>query len=614
MTKAYSYIRFSSVKQQTGDSVERQTKLSENYAAKHGLALDTEESMRDLGISAYDRSNLKKGALGQFLQRVEENRIPRGSYLLVESLDRLSRDKVMDALTIFLSILQAGIIIVTLADDQVYSQERANDNWASLIMSIVIMSRAYEESAMKSMRIRSSWDAKRKNIGNKRLTARCPYWLKPAEGDKGFEFIPERVDVVKRIFQMSRDGIGNSTIVKTLNIENVPLFSDKSNGWQTSYVQKTLSNHAIFGELQLNWQRDGKMTPVTVIPDYYPAIMSKEEWLIAASTRAARSTRGGVSKGKHLSNLFSGLLRCGYCGGPMNMGGYSKKLSGGARKLSKYIACSNARRGLDCKFVQWEYTDFENLILRFCKAIDLAQVLGVNRDGDSIINNALQRLGKIKQEIVNVSGRIQSLLDALENVNVSGRNQSLLDALENGAQGELPQVIVDRLNENVATEIRLNGEKKQVEEEILKLTNSRVDATVHQNLIVELLKQLEHLEGNELHLLRIRLSEAIRRVVSKIVTFPGGRWYTKEEAEYFRRDLVASDELNDETIESMCAKLDTEPNKKNKMLMITFQNGEHRSILSSGKVLDQKTPPPSDWDINTLFESLAFKVFKSANA
>ena len=598
MTKAYSYIRFSSVKQQKGDSVERQTKLSENYAAKHGLALDTEESMRDLGISAYDRSNLKKGALGQFLQRVEENRIPRGSYLLVESLDRLSRDKVMDALAIFLSILKAGIIIVTLADDQVYSQERANDNLVSLIMSIVIMSRANEESAMKSMRIRSSWDAKRKNIENKRLTARCPYWLKPAEGDKGFEFIAERVEVVRRIFQMSRDGIGNSTIVKTLNIENVPLFSDKSNGWQTSYVQKTLSNHAIFGELQLNLQRDGEMTPVAVIPDYYPAIMSKEECLIAASTRAARSTRGGVSKGKHLSNLFSGLLRCGYCGGPMNMGGYSKKLSGGARKLSKYIACSNARRGLGCKFVQWEYTDFENLVLRFCKAIDLAQVLGVNRDDESLINSALQRLEKIKQEIDNVGGR----------------NQSLINALENGAQGELPQVIVDRLKENEATLIRLNGENKQVEEEILKLTNSRVDAAVHQNLIVELLKQLEHLEGNDLHLLRIRLSEAIRRVVSKIVTFPGGRWYTEEEAEHFRRDLVASDEFNDETIKAMCAKLDTAPNKKNKMLMITFQNGEHRTILSSGKVLDQTTPPPNDWDINTLFESLAFKVFKSINA
>ena len=119
----------------------------------------------------------------------------------MESLDRLSRDKVMDALGIFLNILNAGIIIVTLADNQVYSREKTNDNWASLIMSIVIMSRANEESATKSRRIRASWDNKRQNISKKRFTARCPYWLKPSKGEIGFDIIPGRVDVVKRIFQ-----------------------------------------------------------------------------------------------------------------------------------------------------------------------------------------------------------------------------------------------------------------------------------------------------------------------------------------------------------------------------------------------------------------------------
>ncbi|MBU1978502.1 MAG: recombinase family protein [Gammaproteobacteria bacterium] len=598
MSKAYSYIRFSSVKQQRGDSVERQTRLSENYAAKHGLELDTQLNLRDLGISAYDRSNLKKGALGQFLRLVEEGRIPRGSYLLVESLDRLSRDKVMDALSIFTDILRAGIIIVTLSDEQVYSYEKSNDNWASLIVSIAIMSRANEESAIKSRRIRSSWDAKRKNILNKRLTGRCPYWLKPAEGDTGFDLIPERVNVVKRVFQMSRDGIGNSTIVKTLNIENVPRFSDKTDGWQTSYIQKLLANRAVYGELQLALQRDGELTPIEVIPDYYPAIMSKEEWLITASARSGRRTRGGVGKGKHLSNLFSGLLRCGYCGGPMNMGGYSNIRANGVRQEGRYTACSNARRGMGCKFIQWEYTYFETLVLRFCKAVDFSQVLGVNRNAEADINNAMLRLESIKQEIIAVHGR----------------NQSLIDALENAGQGETPKVIMDRLTANEASIVRLNEEKKQTEDEIMTLTNSRVDASIQQNLIVDLLQQLESLEGNDLRLLRTRLSEAIRRVISKIVIFPGGRWYTEEEVEDYRRDLSASGEFDDESIEVMCAKLDINPNKKNRLLMLEFQNGEHRTVLSSGKVLDQKTPPPSGWDINTLFTSLALKVFKHVDA
>lgn len=594
MPKAYSYIRFSSIKQQKGDSVARQTKLSENYASKNGLELDTTLNLRDLGISAYDRSNLKKGALGQFLRLVEEGRIPRGSYLLVESLDRLSRDKVMDALSIFTDILRAGIIIVTLSDEQVYSYEKSNENWTSLIMSIVIMSRANEESAIKSMRGRSSWDAKRKNIANKRLTARCPYWLKAAEGDKGFEFIPERVNVVKRIFKMSQEGVGNSTIVKTLNAENVPRFSDKTDGWQPSYIQKILANRAVFGELQLTLQRDGVMTPVEVIPDYYPAIMSKEAWSIAASARASRSTRGGVSKGKLLSNLFSGLLRCGYCGGPMNMGGYTNNRANGVRKEAKYVACSNGRRGLGCKFIQWEYTDFEQLVLRFCKVVDLAQVLGINRNTESEIHSAILRLESLKLEILDVTGR----------------NEALLNALEKIGQGEPPQLILGRMNANETKLVDLGIEKRLAEEDVMRLTNSRVDAAVQQNLIVELMRRLETLEGHELHLLRIRLSEAIKQVITKIVTFPGSRWYSEEEIENYRRDLITSDEFDDDTVREMCAKLDTKPNKKNRMLMLEFQNGEHRTVMASGRVLDQKTPPPAEWGIRTLFEILELKLFK----
>ena len=44
--------------------------------------------------------------------------------------------------------------------------------------------------------------------------------------------------------------------------------------------------------------------------------------------------------------------------------------------------------------------------------------------------------------------------------------------------------------------------------------------------------------------------------------------------------------------------------------MLEFHNGEHRTVLASGRVLDQGNPPPADWDIPMLFESLAFKLFK----
>jgi hypothetical protein len=167
---------------------------------------------------------------------------------------------------------------------------------------------------------------------------------------------------------------------------------------------------------------------------------------------------------------------------------------------------------------------------------------------------------------------------------------------------------------NEAKLVSLQEEQKQANDEVMRLKNSLIDTAVQRNLIVELLQQLETLEGNELHLLRIRLSEAIKRVITKIVTFPGGRWYTEEDIETYRRDLIASDEFDEDAIKEMCAKLDAKPNKKNRLLMLVFQNGEHRTVMSSGKVLDQKAPPPSEWDVSTLFESLELKVFQRVEA
>lgn len=258
MTKAYSYIRFSSSVQHKGDSLRRQTELSEKYALEHNLDLDWSLNLKDLGVSAFDGSNRTKGALGEFLNLVNAGKIPKGSFLLVESLDRLSRDKVLEAFSVFASILSAGITIVTLTDNQVFTYESANYNFNNLLISLSTMFRANEESQTKSKRIRASWDNKRNTIEEKILTGRCPYWLRPSDSKTNFEFIDDRVAVVKRIYEMAKEGYGNSLIVKTLNNEGVPTFSNSTDGWQSSYIQKILINPAVYGEITLKLQRDGK--------------------------------------------------------------------------------------------------------------------------------------------------------------------------------------------------------------------------------------------------------------------------------------------------------------------------------------------------------------------
>lgn len=115
----------------------------------------------NLGVSAYSGDNVREGALGRFLSLVEAKKISSKSYLLIENFDRLSRENVMDAFALLSRILSAGITVVTLVDNQVYTKDSISKDFGQLIISLASMFRAHEESATKSKRVRAAMKAKR---------------------------------------------------------------------------------------------------------------------------------------------------------------------------------------------------------------------------------------------------------------------------------------------------------------------------------------------------------------------------------------------------------------------------------------------------------------------
>ena len=138
--KAYSFLRMSTDLQLKGDSRRRQLQASQAYAEAHDLDLANDAQLEDIGISAYKGANVKDGALGQFLAAVKGGHVEKGSYLIVESLDRLSREEILPAHTLFLSIVQSGINLVTLTDQRVYRAKTTGV--VDMITSLVIMERA----------------------------------------------------------------------------------------------------------------------------------------------------------------------------------------------------------------------------------------------------------------------------------------------------------------------------------------------------------------------------------------------------------------------------------------------------------------------------------------
>lgn len=343
MTKAYSYIRFSSPEQARGDSLRRQTEGAGKWCAERGITLD--ESLRDLGVSAYRGANRMAGALRSFLDLVERGDVEEGSYLIVESLDRLSREAVIDAVPRFLDLMHAGITIVTLTDRQEYSAAKLRGDWTALIVSLAIMSRAHEESKTKSDRLTKAWGLKKNRARNegRPLTSRCPEWLEVRDGK--FVERSERVAIVRRIFQETIDGFGRREIVRRLNENGVPTFRG-GKGWHTSSVAKVVQSRAVIGEYQPHvgtHKTGGRKPDGDPISDYYPRIVDDETFWRAQSATSSRRQSAAGRKGHAGAHIIQGLGRCASCGGPMHIQNKGEPPKGGV-----YLVCSNNARKTGC--------------------------------------------------------------------------------------------------------------------------------------------------------------------------------------------------------------------------------------------------------------------------
>ncbi|MDD2875541.1 MAG: recombinase family protein, partial [Azoarcus sp.] len=97
MPRVISYTRFSSRKQAAGDSYRRQTEAALRWCKEHGHELDTSLVLEDLGISGYSGANAKRGALGVLQMMVLDSKIEKGTILLIEAFDRLTRLPLPDA-------------------------------------------------------------------------------------------------------------------------------------------------------------------------------------------------------------------------------------------------------------------------------------------------------------------------------------------------------------------------------------------------------------------------------------------------------------------------------------------------------------------------------------
>lgn len=526
--KCYSYIRFSTPEQSKGDSLRRQLELSERYAKEHGLELDP---MRDLGLSAFKGEHRSKGtALGRFLTLVKDGQIPKKSTLLVESLDRLSREQVADAYDQFRNIIKAGVRIVTLADGMEYTRESIDANVGQLMFSLMIMSRANEESVIKSKRLKASWTGKRENIHTRKMTAQAPAWLKLSPDRTMFNVIPERAEIINRIFRDKLAGKSTRLIARELNKQKawLPNIQKRIGGppeWRESYIQKILRFPAVIGEYQphqLIVDEEGRTSRQPIgeaIKGYYPAIVP-EDLFYAIQDRLdqdkARAGNGGGRTGK-INNLFGHIAKCGYCGCSIAFEGKGPPPKGG-----KYLICDAARRGVsNCKRIYVRYDEFEEVILTHCKGLNPADLLPGNEE----LESALQLLN---QQLFAIQGKTKEAASKINN---------LADTIATTDNANVRRTLEERLAQALELKDDLDAEAKQLRLQIKRNSSAYDDASTRLTSLNELITCLREQTGEELLEIRRKVREELRCLIDRIDVYPLGR---KPMTEDLANDMISA--------------------------------------------------------------------------
>ncbi len=412
MPKAYSYLRFSTPDQMRGDSFRRQALLAREYAIKHGLELDETLTFHDLGVSAFRGRNAEAGRLGDFLEAVQAGLVPRGSYLLVESLDRISRQAARKALRVLESIVDDGVTVVTLSDGRAYDEATLNDDPMSLMLALMIFIRSNEESAMKARRLKAAWEGKRAEAASKVLTARGPAWLELTPG-RNWKVREERAEIVRRIFDMAAAGKGQNLISSILNREGVPTFGDSTRTpgkhWHRSYILRLLRSPAVVGTLvpHVVEHGDGKKKRVAQKPieGYYPAIVDRGvyERVQAMSLDTRSPLRGRHAAEGTVRNILGGIATCPLCQGTMTRVSKGSRLKAG----KPYLVCTKAKAGAGCAYRAVRMEDVERALIENASYLT-AMVPAPTEDGD-----VQAKLRSVEIGIDALQEELSNLLDEL---------------------------------------------------------------------------------------------------------------------------------------------------------------------------------------------------------
>lgn len=414
---AHLYRRVSHPSQLSGHGLKRQDENTLAFVQSRGITLIG--TYEDRGISAWKGKNQKHGELGRILDLIRAGIIKPGEGLVVDALDRLSRQPFMSAFGLLKEILEAGVVIHAIHEPNPITLESVNTvpQIAQSMISALML--AHDESKNKSRLVRQAYQHGRET--GEIVAGRVPTWVirnvNKRTGEKWFTLDEDIVPIVQRIFTMCASGHSSYEIAKRFTEEGIKPFGDlkrlsgsaatNKHHWNSTTVQDIVRSRTVLGEFRShqvwedeNGKRQHKL--MKVMPNYYPSgFIDHELWQKANDALVMRKrarVRGNTGIG--FPNLLKPIAVCQHCGSTMQIKNQIAKKDGSKFRRLRCAGrsenfCENSRVP--------RYDQVEEAILRLVSEIKLTDHRSAEKSAlTRVVNEESMKLDALQVEVRNI--------------------------------------------------------------------------------------------------------------------------------------------------------------------------------------------------------------------
>ena len=406
-SRAAIYARFSTDLQRDR-SIDDQIALCRSFAERSG---------HEVVAIYHDRARSGASIFGRdgLVQLIEASRARAFDVVIVEALDRLSRDQ-EDLAGLYKRLTFQGIKIIAVHDG---AADPVQIGVRGMLGSLYLLDLANK--------VRRGMDGV---IRDGRHAGGRAYGYRPVPGKPGeLEIVHEEAEVVRRIFMLYRGGMSPRAIAGLLNRDGVP--PPRGRKWNASTINGNMARG--YGIIQnplyrgqIVWNR----VRMVLDPDTGKRISRpnpQSEWRYAdaphlrivedeiaeaAMQRKEETSHHRTAKGPRAKRMLSGLLKCGCCGGGMTIIGRDRS---GPR-----IQCSTFRESGSCTNGARYYVEkIERIVLDALRQqladpeLITAYIKRYQAQRRALAAEARRQRTSIERRLSEVESAIKRLIDAL---------------------------------------------------------------------------------------------------------------------------------------------------------------------------------------------------------